>query len=141
MWFNHRSGSGEFSDERNEHVTLIDRERLNMSETTATAEAPKLTHNEAIKTAVEEGIGIAVITRRVVSKELTMGTLRAIPLSDPSMTRKFYLIHHKDKYFSRPFQSLIDMVDQWVADYRREEHEADFIEWHSTRVTSPLKPP
>ena len=81
----------------------------------------ELSNNEAIKTAVEQGIGIAIIMKRVVSKELAMGILKAIPLSDPAMTRKFYLIHHKDKYISRPFQSLIDMVDQWVADYRREE--------------------
>jgi len=81
----------------------------------------ELSNNEAIKTAVEEGIGIAVITRRVVSKELAMGTLRAIPLSDPAMTRKFYLIHHKDKYISRPLQSLIDMVNQWASEYRRGE--------------------
>ncbi len=81
----------------------------------------ELSNNEAIKTAVEEGIGVAVITRRVVSKELSMGTLMAIPLSDPAMTRKFYLIHHKDKYISRPLQSLIDMVDQWASEYRRGE--------------------
>jgi DNA-binding transcriptional LysR family regulator len=79
-------------------------------------------NNEAIKTAVEEGLGVAVITRRVVSKEIEMGRLRAIPLSDPTMSRKFYLIHHKDKYLSRPLQSLIDMVDQWADEYRRGEH-------------------
>ncbi|MFH2074565.1 MAG: LysR substrate-binding domain-containing protein, partial [Pseudomonadota bacterium] len=62
---------------------------------------------------------IAILTRRVVSKEIEMGKLRAIPLSDPSMTRKFYLIHHKDKYLSRPLQSLIDMVDQWASEYSR----------------------
>jgi DNA-binding transcriptional LysR family regulator len=77
----------------------------------------ELSNNEAIKTAVEEGIGVAVITRRVASKELGMGKLRAIPLSDPAMKRKFYLIYHKDKYISRPLQSLIDLVDQWAADY------------------------
>lgn len=82
----------------------------------------ELSNNEAIKTAVEEGIGIAVITRRVVSKELAMGTLKVIPLSDPDMTRKFYLIHHKDKYISRTLQSLIDMVDQWGSEYRKGEH-------------------
>jgi len=81
----------------------------------------ELSDNEAMKTAVEEGIGIAVITRRVVSKELAMGTLKAIPLSDPAMTRKFYLIHHKDKYISRPLQSFIDMVDQWASEYSRGE--------------------
>lgn len=79
----------------------------------------ELSNNEAIKTAVEEGVGIAIITRRVVSKEIEMGKLRAIPLSDPSMTRKFYLIHHKDKYLSRPLQSLIDMVDHWASEYSR----------------------
>jgi len=51
----------------------------------------ELSNNEAIKTR-GEGLGIAVITRRVVSKEIEMGTLRAIPcrtrheakiLSDP----------------------------------------------------------
>ena len=51
------------------------------------------------------GLGVAVITRRVVSKEIGMGKLKAIPLSDPAMTRKFYLIHHKDKYISRPLQA------------------------------------
>ena len=84
--------------------------------------ALELSNNEAMKTAVEEGVGIAVITRRVVSKEIRMGTLKAIPLSDPAMTRKFYLIHHKDKYISRPLQSLIDMVDQWSSEYRRGLH-------------------
>ena len=74
-----------------------------------------------VKTAVEEGLGIAVITRRVVSKEIDMGRLKAIPLADPAMTRKFYLIHHKDKYFSRPLQSLVDMVDQWIGEYRLEQ--------------------
>ncbi len=79
----------------------------------------ELSNNEAIKTAVEEGLGIAIITRRVVSKEIEMGSLKAIPLSDPAMTRKFYLIHHKDKYISRSLQSLIEMIDQWISEYRR----------------------
>jgi LysR family transcriptional regulator, transcriptional activator of the cysJI operon len=82
----------------------------------------ELSNNEAIKTAVEEGVGVAVITRRVASKELRMGNLKAIPLSDPAMTRKFFLIHHKDKYISRSLQNLIDMVDQWVDEYRRGLH-------------------
>jgi DNA-binding transcriptional LysR family regulator len=77
----------------------------------------ELSNNEAIKTAVEEGMGIAIITRRVVSKEIEMGKLRAIPLSDPAMKRKFYLIHHKDKYISRSLQGLIDTVQQWASEY------------------------
>ena len=79
--------------------------------------------NEAIKTAVEEGLGIAIITHRVVSKEIEMGKLKAIPISDPSMSRKFYLIYHKDKYISFSLQSLIDVVDKWVAEYRQGQHD------------------
>jgi DNA-binding transcriptional LysR family regulator len=82
----------------------------------------ELSNNEAIKTAVEEGVGVAIITRRVVSKEIRMGSLKAIPLSDPAMMRKFYIIHHKDKYISRSLQSLIDLVDQWVEEYRAGQH-------------------
>ncbi len=73
-------------------------------------------------TPLAQELGVAVITRRVVSKEIEMGKLKAIPLSDPAMTRKFYLIHHKDKYLSRPLQGLIEMVDQWADEYSRGEH-------------------
>ncbi len=96
-----RKSTEEFAGKHNIHLTI----------------PLELSNNEAIKTAVEEGVGIAIITRRVVSKEIEMGKLRAIPLSDPAMTRKFYLIHHKDKYLSRPLQSLIDMVDHWASEY------------------------
>ena len=96
-----RKSTEEFAGRHNIHLTI----------------PLELSNNEAMKTAVEEGVGIAIITRRVVSKEIEMGKLRAIPLSDPTMTRKFYLIHHKDKYLSRPLQSLIDMVDHWASEY------------------------
>jgi DNA-binding transcriptional LysR family regulator len=96
-----RKSTEEFAGRHNIHLTI----------------PLELSNNEAMKTAVEEGVGIAIITRRVVSKEIETGKLRAIPLSDPSMTRKFYLIHHKDKYLSRPLQSLIDMVDHWASEY------------------------
>jgi DNA-binding transcriptional LysR family regulator len=77
----------------------------------------ELSNNEAIKRAVEQGIGIAVITRRVANEEIQTGMLKAIPFSDPTLTRKFYLIHHKDKYLSKTLLNLIDLVAQWTAEY------------------------
>ena len=77
----------------------------------------EISSNRAIKRAVEEGIGIALISRKVAREEIQAGRLMAIPLSDPSMTRKFFIIHHKDKYISEPLQGFIDMVFQWAAEY------------------------
>jgi DNA-binding transcriptional LysR family regulator len=77
----------------------------------------EVSSNRAIKRAVEEGIGIALISRKVAQEEIRSGRLAAIPLADPSMTRKFYMVHHKDKYFSEPLQGFIDMVFKWAEEY------------------------
>lgn len=77
----------------------------------------ELSNNEAIKKAVEGGSGIALISRKVASEEIQTGKLKAIPLSDRSMKRKFYMVYHKDKYFSEPLKSLIEMVYQWASEY------------------------
>jgi DNA-binding transcriptional LysR family regulator len=76
----------------------------------------EISSNRAIKRAVEEGIGIALISRKVANEEIQAKRLKAFPLSDPSMNRKFYMVHHKDKYISEPLQSFIDMVFEWAKD-------------------------
>ncbi len=78
-----------------------------------------LASNEAIKKAVEDGIGIALISQKVASGEIHVGRLKAIPLSDTSITRKYYLIYHKDKYISESLKRLIEMVDHWTAEYAK----------------------
>ncbi|MGD9306503.1 MAG: LysR family transcriptional regulator [Desulfobacterales bacterium] len=79
----------------------------------------ELSSNRAIKRAVEEGIGIALISRKVANDEIQAKRLKAIRLSDPSMNRKFYMIHHKDKYISESLQTFIDMVFEWSSEYTR----------------------
>ena len=76
----------------------------------------ELTSNRAIKRAVEHGIGIALISQKVAEEEIEAKRLRAIPLADPSFKRKFYLIHHKEKYISESLQRLMDMVFKWAAE-------------------------
>jgi DNA-binding transcriptional LysR family regulator len=77
----------------------------------------ELSSNHAIKRAVEEGIGIALISRKVAQEEIEAGRLMAIRLSDPSMTRKFYMIHHKDKYLSESLGNFIETVFKWATEY------------------------
>ena len=77
----------------------------------------ELSSNRAIKRAVEDGLGIALISRKVANEEIVNKRLIAIPLSDPSMTRRFYMVHHKDKYLSESLQNFMEMVLTWSADY------------------------
>jgi DNA-binding transcriptional LysR family regulator len=77
----------------------------------------EVSSNRTIKRAVEEGIGIALISRKVAHEEIRTGRLAAIPMADASMSRKFFMIHHKDKYVSEPLQGFIDMVFKWAGEY------------------------
>ena len=72
----------------------------------------ELSSNRAIKRAVEDGIGVALISRKVANEEIRNNRLCAIPLSDPSMTRKFYMVHHKDKYLSEVL-ILMNLGSHW----------------------------
>ncbi|MGD8290329.1 MAG: LysR family transcriptional regulator [Desulfobacterales bacterium] len=80
----------------------------------------EISSNHAIKRAVEDGLGIALISRRVAIDEIRAGRLAAIPLSDPVMIRKYYMVHHRDKYLSEPLQSFINGVFEWATDYLHE---------------------
>jgi DNA-binding transcriptional LysR family regulator len=77
----------------------------------------ELSSNRAIKRAVEDCIGIALISRIVANEEILAGRLAAIHISDPAMNRKFCMVHHKDKYLSEPLQNFIDTVFEWAAEY------------------------
>jgi DNA-binding transcriptional LysR family regulator len=79
----------------------------------------ELSSNRAIKRAVEEGTGIALISRKVANEEIRAERLKAINVADPSMTRKFFLIHHKDKYISESLRLMMDMVFNWTSDYAK----------------------
>ncbi|MBC8460795.1 MAG: LysR family transcriptional regulator [Deltaproteobacteria bacterium] len=79
----------------------------------------EFSNNEAIKRTVEEGAGIALVSQEVAKKEIQMGKLTALPFCDSLLTRKFYMVHHKDKHISQILQRLIDTVDHWAAKYAR----------------------
>jgi len=80
----------------------------------------ELSSNRAIKLAVESGLGIALISRKIADEEIQTGRLTAIPISDSSIKRKFYLAHHKEKFISDMLQDFIDQADRWASEYARE---------------------
>ncbi len=77
----------------------------------------ELSNNESIKRLVEQGLGLSIISKNIVKEELKSGRLAAIHLTDSILKRKYFLIHHKDKYFSKALQSFIEICLQWAAAY------------------------
>lgn len=85
----------------------------------------ELSSNRAIKLAVENGLGIALISRKVADEEIKTGRLTAIPVPDQSIKRKFYLVHHKEKFISDTLQDFIDQVNRWASEYSRQISKSD----------------
>lgn len=70
----------------------------------------EFSNNEAIKRAVTEGDGVALISEKAADEEIRTGKLTAIPLAGPPVTRTFYMIHRKDKFISRPLAGLLEVL-------------------------------
>ena len=78
----------------------------------------ELSSNRAIKKAVEDGLGIALVSRHTAYGHIQMKRLSVLPFPGPLISRKYYLVHHKDKYFSQVLIQLIEKVDHWVMEYQ-----------------------
>lgn len=69
----------------------------------------ELGSREAIKGAVEAGLGIAILSRATISKELKLGNLAAVPL-DPPLFRPLSLVYPKEKFRSRLLETFLGFV-------------------------------
>lgn len=64
---------------------------------------------ESIKGAVEAGMGVSIVSRATVQKELKLGTLVALNL-DPALERPFSFVHQKQKFRHRAMDELLDFA-------------------------------
>jgi len=67
---------------------------------------------EAIKGAVEAGIGITILSKATLAKEIKLGTLVAIPLHTP-LERPFSFVHQKQKFRQRAMEELLEFARQY----------------------------
>jgi DNA-binding transcriptional LysR family regulator len=70
----------------------------------------ELGSREAIKGAVEAGLGIAIMSASTVVKEIQLGTLVAIPLS-PLLTRQLSMVYAPEKFRSKLLDAFITFVE------------------------------
>jgi DNA-binding transcriptional LysR family regulator len=75
---------------------------------------------EAVKGAVEAGMGISVVSSATIQKELKLGTLVPINL-DPVLERPFSFVHQKQKFRVRVMEELLEFARVYL-----KEHAKDF---------------
>lgn len=79
--------------------------------------AMELGSPEAVKGAVEAGMGISVVSNATIQKELRLGTLVAIEL-DPPLERPFSFVHQKQKFRVRVMEELLDFAQKYCQAHR-----------------------
>jgi len=70
----------------------------------------ELESHEAIKRAVEVGLGISIIPECAITKEEKKGRFKFVRLTKEKIFLKYYMIYHKDKYLSTIIQTFIKMA-------------------------------
>jgi LysR family transcriptional regulator, transcriptional activator of the cysJI operon len=63
---------------------------------------------EAIKQAVSANLGLAVVSKIAVVEEVRQGKLVSLEVQGVSLKRRFNLIHHRQKFFTRAMQLFWD---------------------------------
>jgi DNA-binding transcriptional LysR family regulator len=91
------SGTREFIDQHLRRCRVVP-EDLNV--------VMELGSPEAVKGVVETGLGVSIVSRATVVKELRLGTLAALPL-EPRLIRTFLFVHPKEKFRSKLLQSFV----------------------------------
>lgn len=99
-WILREAGSG----------TREEVERLLLPRLGAFSVAMELGDSEAIKHAVEAGLGVSCLSRLVVAEQLKQGRLHALPL--PPLGRMLYRVMHRDKVMTRGMQQFLAFVEQ-----------------------------
>ncbi len=85
----------------------------------------ELEHTEAIKLAVESGLGIGCISRLALQENLKQGSLVALNTPDLDLFRYFYFLWHKQKYQSAGMKAFLSLC-QAVTNGIKFSHEVDF---------------
>jgi DNA-binding transcriptional LysR family regulator len=80
------------------------------------AAALELGSTEAIKEAVAAGLGVAVVSRRAVEKEVKAGHLRALRVAGLSLGRDLFVVRNRRRALPAPAQLFLDLLGSHLPD-------------------------
>jgi len=79
----------------------------------------EFSNSDSIKTLVQNGMGITLISSKVVEKEIARGDLVRININAPELKRKYYLTYHKEKYFTKIMTEFIEITYKWSKEFMK----------------------
>jgi len=71
---------------------------------------------ESIKSAVENGLGISIVSKWAAKKELHCGTLKTVPFKEDKFLRDFSLLRRKTREISHTLQSFLEFLKNYPFD-------------------------
>ena len=74
---------------------------------------------EAIKGAVEAGMGVSIMSLSTVAKELKLGSLAAGPL-EPALERPFSFVHQRHKFKARAMEELLAFAKAYCESHKND---------------------
>lgn len=88
----------------------------------------ELEHTEAIKRAVESGLGIGCISRMALREAFRRGSLVAIETPSLDLRRRFHFLWHRQKFQTAGMKAFLDLCREMTAGARRsDEIELSYI--------------
>lgn len=70
---------------------------------------------ETIKKFVELDLGISIISKRAVEREIRLGTLKSYKIKNLDLKRKFYFVYHKNRHLSPLGQTFKSFVIDYIS--------------------------
>jgi DNA-binding transcriptional LysR family regulator len=74
----------------------------------------ELEHTEAIKRAVEAGLGIGCLSRVSLTEAFKRSSLVPLKIPHRDFSRQFYFVLHKQKYLSSSIQQWLRLCRAWT---------------------------
>ncbi|MBA1244774.1 LysR family transcriptional regulator [Pseudomonas japonica] len=81
----------------------------------------ELEHTEAIKRAVESGLGIGCVSRLALRDAVRRGSLVYIATPELDLSRQFFFIWHKQKYQTCAMREFLELCRTFTAGVRRSD--------------------
>lgn len=76
---------------------------------------------EAVKGAVEAGMGVSIVSSVSIEKELKLGTLVAVPMNPP-LARQFSFVRQRQKFRVRVMEELLEFAQGYCIDNQKKQH-------------------
>ncbi|MBM5571503.1 MULTISPECIES: LysR family transcriptional regulator [Deefgea] len=81
----------------------------------------ELEHTEAIKRAVESGLGIGCISRLALKEAFRRGSLVELPVAGMDLARQFHFVLHKQKYRTAGITAFLDLCKKVTSGVQRSD--------------------